>query len=122
MPVLFHQQITWAVSGTNNANTEVRSQWRNPGDLLSLLLLVGGDVIQRAIAQLAGDRSLPTPVVFSFGWVAYTFMSLLSAVGDNRLMPSAPDLQSILINTQYGHTRTNQSWILGRVLRDYDSY
>lgn len=104
------------------ANDEVKSQWQNPGDILSLLLLIGGDVIQRAIAQLAGDHTLPTPVVFSFGWVAYTFTSLLSAVGDKRLMPAAPDLQSIVISTTYGHARTNQSWILGRILRDYENH
>lgn len=106
----------------SQANDEVKSQWQNPGDILSLLLLIGGDVIQRAIAQLAGDHTLPTPVVFSFGWVAYTFTSLLSAVGDKRLMPAAPDLQSIVISTTYGHARTNQSWILGRILRDYENH
>ena len=103
-------------------NSEAASQWRNPGDILSLLLLVGGDVLQRATAQLAGDARLPTPVVFSFGWLAYTFMALLSVLGDKRLMPATPDLQSIVINADYGHARTNQSWILGRILRDFENY
>ena len=111
-----------AAQAGNQANGEVKSQWQNPSDILSLLLLIGGDVIQRAIAQLAGDHFLPTPVVFSFGWVAYAFTSLLSAVGDKRLMPAAPDLQSIVISTSYGHVRTNQSWILGRVLRDFENH
>ena len=106
----------------NTVNAEVASQWADPSDILSLLLLVGGDVIQRAIAQLSGDPRMPTPVVFSFGWVAYTFTALLSAVGDNRLMPSAPDLQSVVINAKNGFVRTNKSWILGRVLRDYEKY
>ena len=111
-----------AVGNASEVNGEAKSQWQNPSDILSLLLLIGGDVIQRAIAQLAGDDSLPTPVVFSFGWVAYSFTSLLSAVGDKRLMPAGPDLQSVVIDTSYGHARTNQSWILGRVLRDYDHW
>ena len=111
-----------AVENASEFNGEAKSQWQNPSDILSLLLLIGGDVIQRAIAQLAGDGSLPTPVVFSFGWVAYSFTSLLSAVGDKRLMPAAPDLQSVVIDTSYGHARTNQSWILGRVLRDYENH
>ena len=29
-----------------------KSQWSNPGDILSLLLLIGGDIVQKAIAQL----------------------------------------------------------------------
>ena len=112
------------IRGLSNRGTssQLRAQWRNPGDILSLLLLVGGDVVQRAIAQLAGDPSLPTPVVFSFGWVAYAFTALLSAVGDNRLMPSAPDLDSLVVSVEQGHARKNQSWILGRILRDYDTH
>ena len=111
-----------AAQDTGRVSSEAKSQWRNPGDILSLLLLVGGDVIQRAIAQLAGDETLPTPVVFSFGWVAYSFTSLLAAVGDKRLMPAGPDVPSLVIGTGYGHVRTNQSWILGRILRDYESH
>lgn len=111
-----------AAQNASQVSSETKSQWQNPGDILSLLLLIGGDVIQRAIAQLAGDDTLPTPVVFSFGWVAYSFTSLLSAVGDKRLMPAVPDLPSIVISTSYGHVRANQSWILGRILRDYESH
>lgn len=97
---------------------QIHTQWTGPGDILSLLLLVGGDVIQRAIAQQAGS-SLPTPVVFSFGWVAYAFTGLLSAVGNNLLMPP-PDTSCIVISTTHGYARTNQSWILGRILRDFE--
>ncbi|MCJ1233300.1 hypothetical protein MMC14_001255 [Varicellaria rhodocarpa] len=119
----FLQSVAPSISSRSNVvNSEVASQWADPSDILSLLLLVGGDVIQRAIAQLSGDPRMPTPVVFSFGWVAYTFTALLSAVGDNRLMPSAPDLQSVVINAKNGFVRTNKSWILGRVLRDYEKY
>jgi hypothetical protein len=55
------------------------AQWRNPNDILSVLLLVGPDVVKRAIAQLAG-RAI-TPVAFSFGWVAYAPTALLSSFG-----------------------------------------
>jgi len=55
------------------------AQWRNPGDILSILLLLGPDIVQRAIAQLAG-RTI-TPVAFSFGWVAYAVGALLSTIG-----------------------------------------
>lgn len=55
------------------------AQWENPNDILSILLLVGPDVIKSAIAQLAG-RAI-TPVAFSFGWVAYAPTALLSSFG-----------------------------------------
>lgn len=58
---------------------ELKGQWRNPSDILSLLLLLGPDVIQRALAQLAGRRV--TPVAFSFGWAAYSIGALISATG-----------------------------------------
>jgi hypothetical protein len=55
------------------------AQWLNPGDILSILLLLGPDIVQGAVAQMAG-RTI-TPVAFSFGWVAYAASALLNAVG-----------------------------------------
>jgi hypothetical protein len=65
----------------NAQNTEVtlQSQWQNPNDILSLLLILGPDVVWRSLAQLSGERV--TPVVFSFGWVAYAVNTLVSAFG-----------------------------------------
>lgn len=85
--------------------------------------------MQKALAQFVGVRfklfrrapAIPlTPVAFSFGWVAYAFMSLISTVGDNELMPT-PDCPSIVINCNNGFVRENRSWILGRILRDHES-
>lgn len=106
---------------------EFADQWRNPGDILTLLLIVGGDVVQHAIAQLFGHyiqacqdgpRLYLTPVAFSFGWVGYAFSSLASVMGDKELMPSAPDCPSKIINCDTGYSRINRSWLLGRILRD----
>ncbi|RAK98190.1 uncharacterized protein BO80DRAFT_427667 [Aspergillus ibericus CBS 121593] len=109
--------------------TELRSQWTNPGDVMSLLMLVGGDIVQKALAQLVGVRFriLPrvldntwlylTPVAFSFGWVAYAFSSLGTIFGDRRLMPS-PDTAVQVINLDNGYVRENNSWVLGRLVRD----
>lgn len=42
------------------------SEWSNPSNYaFTILLLLGGDVITRALAQLAGGTL--TPVAFSFG-------------------------------------------------------
>lgn len=46
-------------------STEFWTQWKNPGDVFSVLLILGGDVVGRALAQLAGSPF--TPVAFSFG-------------------------------------------------------
>lgn len=46
---------------------EFSLQWQNLGDLFTMLLLLGGDVISRALAQLSGTESFVTPVAFSFG-------------------------------------------------------
>lgn len=107
---------------------EMRSQWVNPGDILSLLLLIGGDVIQKSIAQLVGCKiNLPmirglsiAPVAFSFGWVGYGFSNLLSAVGDRRLMPTS-DCPAMVVNCSNGFARETQSWALGRLLRDHET-
>lgn len=44
---------------------EFFQQWTHPSDAFSVLLILGGDVIGRALAQLVG--TLVTPVAFSFG-------------------------------------------------------
>ena len=49
------------------SSAEFRDQWIHPGDVFSVLLLLGGDVVNRALAQLAGGRL--TPVTFSFGTI-----------------------------------------------------
>lgn len=44
--------MTAASNSTTQA--ELRAQWINPGDILSVLLLIGGDIVQKAIAQSIG--------------------------------------------------------------------
>lgn len=106
--------------------SQMHNQWSNP-DVLALLLLVGGDIIQKALAQFVGVpvkipgsklRLYLTPVAFSFGWVSYAFMALMSCIGNNRLMPE-PDCPVKVINCQNGYSRINRSWVLGRILRDH---
>lgn len=65
---------------------DVDGQWRNPNDILSLLLLLSPDIIQRAFAQLVGGPL--APVAFSFGWVAYSVNALLSVFGGMWESPS----------------------------------
>ncbi|KAL5592758.1 hypothetical protein FOBRF1_013066 [Fusarium oxysporum] len=100
-------------------SSEFRSQWKNPGDVFSVLLILGGDVVARALAQLVGSRI--TPVAFSFGWVAYAVSAVVVAVGENKLMP-LPDTSCEVINAKSGYTRGNTSWIIGRIVRDYDDW
>ena len=80
----FHGHLLLARS--SSSDLQLRTQWQNPSDILSLLLLLAPDVIQRSIAQLNG-RGL-TPVAFSFGWVAYSVSALLSTVGGIKFAPS----------------------------------
>ncbi|KAL7894296.1 hypothetical protein HDV63DRAFT_160296 [Trichoderma sp. SZMC 28014] len=104
-------------------------QWQNFTNMLLLLFIIGGDVVQHAIAQLFGvyvqssqkwPRLYLTPVAFSFGWIGYAFMSLASVLGDKPLMPSEPDCPSRVINCTSGYGRINRSWVLGRILRDHE--
>lgn len=55
------------------------------------------------------------------GWVAYAVSAVVSAAGENKLMPS-PDASCIVINGENGYTRSNTSWVIGRLIRDYDSW
>ncbi|KAM3416610.1 hypothetical protein BST61_g8201 [Cercospora zeina] len=96
----------------------LRGQWSNPTDIFTILLIIGGDIVQKAIGQLvAGPVRYLTPVSFSFGWVSYAISAMLAAMGDNRLMPK-PELDCVLINVKSKYARTNRSWLLSRLLRD----
>jgi len=93
-------------------------QWHSPTDILAVLLLIGGNIIHMALAQLSG--SYIVPVAFSFGWASYAFSALMSAVGDRKIMP-LPDSSSIVVDAS-GDIRTNNSWVLGRILRDLEMH
>ncbi|KIJ28479.1 hypothetical protein M422DRAFT_54610 [Sphaerobolus stellatus SS14] len=80
-------------------------------------MIIGADVVQHALGQLAGGYL--NPVCFSFGWVAYSFNTIGVAVGDNRLLPLS-DSPSIVINGKTGFVRENRSWVLGRLVRDFE--
>jgi len=108
-----------STSGYSAARTDVASQWSNPADVLSVLLIIGGDVVQKALAQLCGETFVPVP--FSFGWVAYSFSVLMAVFGDGKIMPTL-ETDSFVINTATGYKRRNRSWILGRILRDHEIY
>ncbi|KAH8701574.1 hypothetical protein BGW36DRAFT_101414 [Talaromyces proteolyticus] len=102
------------------ASQSFKDEWSNPSNYaFTVLLLIGGDLINRALAQLAGGWV--TPVAFSFGWVSYATSSVCSALGEYALMPAA-DTGCCLINGKNGYVRGNGSWILGRMVRDYESW
>jgi hypothetical protein len=50
-----------------SVSSALRTQWQLPGDILSFLL-VGGDVVQSAMAQVAGH--IVTPVTAMLGAAA----------------------------------------------------
>ncbi|EBA27273.1 hypothetical protein KXW98_002481 [Aspergillus fumigatus] len=101
-----------------STSTAFADEWSNPSNYaFTILLLIGGDLIHRALAQLAGGWV--TPVAFSFGWVSYAASSICSALGEYRMMPDA-DTACCLINGKNGYVRGNNSWVLGRIMRDYE--
>jgi hypothetical protein len=122
MPSLLSHLIARQDASTSDVAAELRTQWSAPPDVLSILLLLGGDVVQASLAQLTSSPIpiIPPPTVFSFGWVAYSVSALLSAVGDNHLMPQSPDYPCLVVNGKSGYARANRSWIISRTLRDFD--
>lgn len=55
------------------------------------------------------------------GWVAYAVTAVVSAIGENKLMP-LPDCACKVINGRTGYVRDNSSWIIGRIVRDFESW
>ena len=102
-----------------SVTSDFAAQWANPVNVLSVLQIIGGNIIQKALAQLAGS-SWFVPIAFSFGWVSYSFEALMSVFGDGRILPQ-PDHSSIVVNLSTGYRRENHSWVLGRLLRDFEN-
>lgn len=64
---------------------EFATQWSNPSDVFSVLLILGGDVINRALAQLAGTGICP--VAFSFGeWLSWPPLRHFYYIETSRLI------------------------------------
>lgn len=109
-------QSSSSAQGSNSSTQQqLAGQWANPSDVLSVLLIIGGDIVQKALAQASGGHF--TPVCFSFGWVAYSLNALISIIGDGRLLPE-PDHPVKVFNLKNGYVRENKNWVIGRVLRD----
>ncbi|KAF7557285.1 hypothetical protein G7Z17_g770 [Cylindrodendrum hubeiense] len=100
------------------APDQFRTQWVTPGDVFSVLLILGADVIQLALAATSGARPF-TPIAFSFGWVAYGLAALLGSLGENRLIRCAPEISLRVFNLKSGYARENHSWLLARLFRTY---
>jgi hypothetical protein len=99
--------------------TEILSkQWTNPTDISTILMVIGGDVVQKAFAQGTGKPFVP--VCFSFGCVAYAFIGLVNIIGDGRLLPP-PDYPCRVLNLNSGYIRENKNFVVGRLLRDLES-
>ncbi|RYP25809.1 hypothetical protein DL767_008268 [Monosporascus sp. MG133] len=94
-----------------------RQQWTGATDVFTVLFILGGDVVQLALAAVAGD--VIVPLAFSFGWVAYAISALLSAIGENRLVRCPPEVSMLVVNVKNGYTRANQSWLLSRFMKTY---
>ncbi|KAK4207696.1 hypothetical protein QBC37DRAFT_298206 [Rhypophila decipiens] len=104
-------------NGTDTVSSLV-AQWANPTDVSTILMVIGGDVVQKALAQ--GTGKMYTPVCFSFGCVAYTFTALVGIMGDGRLLPP-PDYPVKVFNLKSGYGKENRNWVLGRILRDLET-
>ncbi|KAI9722466.1 MAG: hypothetical protein M1828_004713 [Chrysothrix sp. TS-e1954] len=107
-------------SGARATADHIRSEWQNPATIVGLLLLVGGDIVGGALEQLSGG-SYFTPVVYSFGWVTYAHKAFRNAIGLHRLLtPPKGGRKSYVIDADTGVRTRNRSFILERVLSDYD--
>jgi hypothetical protein len=85
---------------------DLPSQWRSPGDVLSVLLLLGGDLVQAAVAEFGSAPYGFCPVPFSFGWAAFALSTVLMVLDDGHLLPRQ-NKPSIVINASNGISRIN---------------
>lgn len=108
-----------AINMFGGTDSALLSQWSNPSDVSTILMVIGGDVVQKALAQGTGVWYF-TPVCFSFGCVSYAFTALVNIIGNGRLLPE-PDYPVKVFNLDSGYIRENKNWVVGRLLRDLET-
>jgi len=62
---MYETSIEARGENATSSNTSTPNRWGRPTDVFSVLLILGGDIVNKALAQLAGGNI--TPVTFSFG-------------------------------------------------------
>lgn len=115
-PNFIHSRGPLSQSSQNFAN--LGAQWDSPVGILSILTVIGGDIVQGALAQSASSRYF-APVALSFGWVAYSFSAIVAVIGRRRFAPD-PDCPCTLLDVNTGYPRDVKSWVLSRLVRDFE--
>ncbi|RYP48890.1 hypothetical protein DL768_005314 [Monosporascus sp. mg162] len=88
------------VAKLNSSKTAIdfRNQWLHPGDVFSVLLLLGGDIIARAHAQFAGHGPAPGVNIHTLSedFIPYhcRYNPMDSSLWHRRLTPMASDATS----------------------------
>ena len=125
-PPLNPAQLPFLVSraspsaGAADTAKTIRLQWQSPSGILSILLIVAGDIVGEALDQLSGQTI--SPVVFSFGWVSFAVSAFMTAIGVHQLLTPSKKNKSKdkAVNIKSGKVTENRSWVLDRMLRDWD--
>jgi len=72
------------------------------------------------LVRLSSYNITSSPLLIGItGWVSYATSAINTAIGENKLMPGA-DTPCTVINAENGMSRGNGSWVLGRVMRDFE--
>ncbi|GAB7359031.1 hypothetical protein MBLNU230_g5103t1 [Neophaeotheca triangularis] len=106
-------------SGAADTAESLRDTWANPSQVVSVLMIVAGDIVGAALDNLSGPTI--TPVVFSFGWVGYAHKAFTNAIAFQALLsPPQLDEPDYVVDCGTGRMRVNRSWLLQKALKDAD--
>src|SRR2546423_6969779 len=116
-----------ATDGANSTSSTDEStvslfvaQLRNPAEILTVLLIIGGGIVQKAVAQFTREPIfIITPGAFSFGWVAFSFNVTMAIFGDGILMPK-PEDDIYVVDLESGTPKKNEAWVLFRLFWDLE--
>lgn len=113
-PLLDIRQVA---SGAAETAQSLQNTWANPAQVVSVLMILAGDIVGAALENLSGPTI--TPVVFSFGWVSYAHRAFTNAIAlQSLLTPPNPDQTDYVVDCGTGRVRVNRSWLLEKALKD----
>jgi hypothetical protein len=107
----------WMCSSYNPFYEEESS---HVASIIPLLMILGPELVGKALA-ITTASSRNDSVCLGFGLLGYMYSLLTTAFTGSRDIVPKPEIDSKVLNLKSGQGRTNNSFVLSRVLRDLES-
>lgn len=88
--------------------------------LIPLVMIMGERILSKAISVTTANPRQDCPHL-GCGWLSWCLNAVTTSVSNTTDLIAKPENACRVVNLEHGHTRTNNSFVLSRILRDLES-